>query len=136
MAWKFPVFLSAQKKTHINKLNGNRHAVKFSTRDLSNPYLYGNATVDDGEWHHIAAVYDKFAGTKTLYIDGVIDFIPGEGDDKLENLRHAIISSLTNIEKSNRGMQSLGIVLCRRAVCATVRYHADAESTGMIVVEF
>jgi acetyl/propionyl-CoA carboxylase alpha subunit len=35
-------------------------------------------------------------------IDGVIDYAPGEGDDKLENLRLAIVTGIESIEDSTR----------------------------------
>ncbi len=47
--------------------------VGFSTTDnaSSTNDFYGNATVNDGNWHHIAVVYD---GTdKKIYVDGSLD---------------------------------------------------------------
>lgn len=35
-------------------------------------------------------------------IDGIIDYVPGEDDDKLGNLRQAIITGILNIEQSTR----------------------------------
>ena len=35
-------------------------------------------------------------------IDGVIDYAPGEGDDKLENLRLAIVTGIDSIEDSTK----------------------------------
>ena len=35
--------------------------------------LNGSIAVDDGAWHHVAAVYDQSAGEKRIYIDGVLD---------------------------------------------------------------
>jgi acetyl/propionyl-CoA carboxylase alpha subunit/acetyl-CoA carboxylase alpha subunit len=35
-------------------------------------------------------------------IDGVVDYAPGEGDDKLENLRLAIVTGIESIEDSTR----------------------------------
>jgi len=43
----------------------------FSAQGLSAPDLTGTRNVNDGQWHHVAAVYD---GTnKYLYIDGTLD---------------------------------------------------------------
>jgi hypothetical protein len=45
--------------------------ISFSTDGLSNVDLDGNKSVDDGQWHHVAAVYD---GTnKFIYVDGTLD---------------------------------------------------------------
>jgi beta-galactosidase len=33
--------------------------------------LYGNSSVNDGKWHHVAGVYD--GQTMYLYVDGVLD---------------------------------------------------------------
>lgn len=52
---------------------GNTGQVGFATRPNNASFHYGytNTTVNDGQWHHIAAVYD---GTdKILYVDGVED---------------------------------------------------------------
>jgi hypothetical protein len=43
----------------------------FSTVGLSNTDLAGNKNINDGQWHHVAGVYD---GTnKYLYVDGALD---------------------------------------------------------------
>ncbi len=34
---------------------------------------YGNISIDDGEWHHLAGTYDGATGYQTLYVDGVLD---------------------------------------------------------------
>ncbi len=33
----------------------------------------GSANINDGHWHHFAAVYDGGAGTRQVYVDGVLD---------------------------------------------------------------
>jgi hypothetical protein len=35
------------------------------------PFLFGNGTLDDGEWHHVAGTYDS--RRQALYIDGALD---------------------------------------------------------------
>ncbi|MBN2393521.1 MAG: tandem-95 repeat protein [Anaerolineae bacterium] len=47
--------------------------VSFGTNDITagDNDMPSNASVDDGQWHHIAAVYDGSA--KYLYIDGALD---------------------------------------------------------------
>jgi len=57
--------------------NQNTGALEFACTGLKvpsgSPYggLYGNKTVDDGKWHHVAGVYD---GEKMyIYIDGMVD---------------------------------------------------------------
>jgi hypothetical protein len=50
---------------------GNSSVIGFSTTGLSNGDLAGNKNINDGQWHHVAAVYD---GTnKYIYVDGVLD---------------------------------------------------------------
>ena len=33
----------------------------------------GKTTITDGQWHHIAGVYDSYAGKRYLYVDGRLD---------------------------------------------------------------
>ncbi|MCF8366064.1 MAG: hypothetical protein K9H16_09795 [Bacteroidales bacterium] len=51
--------------------NAGTNQVAFSTTGLSNQDLSGTIEVNDGKWHHIAAVYD--GSKKYLYIDGRLD---------------------------------------------------------------
>ena len=54
-------------------IKGDDGKVGFSTTDSSGSTndFYGTIAVNDGNWHHIAAVYD---GTdKIIYVDGVLD---------------------------------------------------------------
>jgi hypothetical protein len=45
--------------------------VTFGTTGLANLQLIGSRNVNDGQWHHVAAVYD---GTNEyLYVDGALD---------------------------------------------------------------
>ncbi|MEZ6190962.1 MAG: laminin G domain-containing protein [Phycisphaerales bacterium] len=47
-----------------------RTHAQFLVSDGSNePNLVSNVTVNDGEWHHVAAVRDADAGTLSLYVD-------------------------------------------------------------------
>jgi len=69
---------------------GNNGAA-FTLRGTSseNADMGGNLTVvNDGNWHHVAAVWDGYAGVRRLYVDGVLDtsltndfapFTPGKG---------------------------------------------------------
>ena len=50
----------------------NSHVVSFSTTGLSDLDLAGVTPVDDGNWHHVAGVYDG-SGHKYLYVDGALD---------------------------------------------------------------
>ncbi len=45
--------------------------ISFITDGPSNYNLIGNIAIDDGQWHHVAVVYDGV--TKSIYIDGVLD---------------------------------------------------------------
>jgi hypothetical protein len=51
--------------------DGARAALGFDTDGISPPYLAGTRAVDDGRWHHVAAVYDGRA--KYLWVDGELD---------------------------------------------------------------
>jgi lysophospholipase L1-like esterase len=35
--------------------------------------LTGTVSINDGEWHHVAAVHDAFYGENRLFVDGVLD---------------------------------------------------------------
>lgn len=50
---------------------GSSDKVAFSTNGLSNVDLASAASINDGEWHHVAAVYDGLK--KYIYIDGRLD---------------------------------------------------------------
>src|SRR5215472_14362233 len=45
--------------------------VTFSTTGLSDEDFTGNTNVCDGQWHHVACVYD--GTTKYIYVDGTLD---------------------------------------------------------------
>ena len=59
--------------------NSGTGRVNFYTNGLSNYYLTGNTSIDDGEWHHIAVLYD--GTTKAIYIDGELDASTGATGD-------------------------------------------------------
>ncbi|MCP5096231.1 MAG: LamG domain-containing protein, partial [Chloroflexi bacterium] len=50
---------------------GSNQTISFGTSGLSNGDMCSNATFDDGQWHHVVAVYD--GSTKSLYVDGALD---------------------------------------------------------------
>lgn len=52
-------------------VHGGDGTVGFSTYGGAVDDFYGNTRVNDGRWHHIAAVYD--GSNKYIYIDGVLD---------------------------------------------------------------
>ena len=52
--------------------------------------IIGNAALDDGQWHHVAAVVDDFDGNGTLaiqetklYVDGVLDTNPADNSEPI-----------------------------------------------------
>jgi hypothetical protein len=55
---------SAPRQRSTNRLS-------FTTFAPSANNLVGSTNVFDGQWHHIAAVYD--GAKKTLYVDGQVD---------------------------------------------------------------
>ena len=63
--------------------NGFRHYWWGADLDASDAQVTGlGVNVDDGQWHHIAAVYDQLSGQRALYLNGnllVMDF-PGAND--------------------------------------------------------
>ncbi len=50
---------------------GSTNNIDFGTTGLSNGDLQGTTNVNDGNWHHISAVFD--GSTKYLYVDGELD---------------------------------------------------------------
>ena len=54
-------------------VRGDNGRLGFSTSDSSGNIhdFYGNTPVNDGKWHHVAAVYD--GEDKFLYVDGILD---------------------------------------------------------------
>ncbi len=49
--------------------------VNTASQPLSEGYegLLGSTAINDGAWHHVAAVVDSTSGTLNLYVDGVLD---------------------------------------------------------------
>jgi len=43
----------------------------FTTHGLSNEHLVGHKTINDGQWHHVAVVFD--GQHKFMYVDGILD---------------------------------------------------------------
>jgi hypothetical protein len=57
---------------------GGTSAIGFSTTGLSDVDLPGNKNINDGQWHHVAAVYD--GKNKYIYVDGALDAsVPATG---------------------------------------------------------
>lgn len=60
--------LGASQPSYWLRIQDSR--VRFLVSDNDNePNLYSDAIVNDGEWHHIAAIRDADAGTLSLYVD-------------------------------------------------------------------
>jgi cytoskeletal protein CcmA (bactofilin family) len=49
----------------------NTSKIEFSCTGLSNWYMFSNGSVNDGQWHHVAGVYD--GSRMYIYIDGSLD---------------------------------------------------------------
>jgi len=57
---------------------GSSSVVGFSTTGLSDIDLAGNKNINDGQWHHVAGVYD--GTSKYIYVDGALDAsVPATG---------------------------------------------------------
>ncbi len=56
-------------------LPANGGSVGFYVRDLNSTSvnLMSSTNVDDGQWHHVAAVYDNADAEVRLYVDGVLE---------------------------------------------------------------
>jgi len=55
----------------LARWNTTTFQLGFSTSGLSQGDLEGNRNIMDGQWHHVAAVYD--GSTKYIYVDGTLD---------------------------------------------------------------
>lgn len=51
--------------------NSSSNTAAFGTSGLSNVDLNGSTSINDGNWHHVAGVFD--GSNKYLYVDGVLD---------------------------------------------------------------
>jgi hypothetical protein len=63
--------------------NGFRHYWWAADLDASDAQVAAQGVnVDDGQWHHIAAVYDNLTGQRTLYLNGnlLVTDPPGAND--------------------------------------------------------
>ncbi|MBT8195125.1 MAG: LamG domain-containing protein, partial [Bacteroidia bacterium] len=47
--------------------------VGFWVGDVGGGYLFSSTSVNDGNWHHIAATYNSATGMASIYVDGVLD---------------------------------------------------------------
>jgi len=80
----------------------NTNRIEFACTGLSHsiPYgsLIGNINVNDGQWHHVAGVYD---GTRIyLYIDGVQDVnTPTSGSINMNNYKVMIGENAENTDR-------------------------------------
>lgn len=66
--------------------NGTVNGIHFKAKDEtgSQPFnLYGNITIDDGEWHHIVGIYDN--DMAYLFVDNVLD-VEGPADGNMLGL--------------------------------------------------
>jgi hypothetical protein len=88
---------------------GTAGRVYFRVRGLADPnydHIYGNTFVDNGEWHHIAAIYDYNITTNDammrLFIDGAEEYYSpmyNKGKPTLNNNRVLIAGSDTQPTK-------------------------------------
>jgi hypothetical protein len=90
--------------------------VSFDTNGLSNTTLASVSSVDDGQWHHLAAVYD--GATKYLYVDGVLENSIAVTGDLATNDYDVTIG--TDLEIANRQFQGMmdEVVILPEAIAA------------------
>jgi len=55
---------------------------------LPTPYLFSEGTVDDGEWHHVAGIYD--GQRQALFIDGELD-VEMEASGQLDSTPYSVM---------------------------------------------
>jgi len=55
---------------------------------LPTPYLFSQGTVDDGEWHHVAGIYD--GQRQALFIDGELD-VEMEASGQLDSTPYRVM---------------------------------------------
>lgn len=79
--------------------DGSNNRLAFDTDGLNPPYLPGNKAVNDGQWHHVAAVYDGLA--KYLYVDGELDAMVGASGSIQNNTFPVVIGD--NEQTGSRG---------------------------------
>ena len=115
-------------------LRGDNGLVGFSTTDNSSHTddFYGTTAVNDGNWHHIAAVYD---GTdKRIYVDGVLDATNSNphGAKKLGTgiTRYGFIGDGSEADTYNGGRNSIYFdgSIDEVRVWSTVRSAADISN--------
>ena len=61
---------SSNLKIMINQANGRLFFRPEFTDGVDRGNSFGNRRVDDGQWHHVAIVYDKDALRTSLFLDG------------------------------------------------------------------
>lgn len=54
----------------------NRMLLQYKALGASNDNTEGTRAVNDGQWHHLVAVYDKASGQGCVYVDGAMDGTP------------------------------------------------------------
>lgn len=65
-------------RLEINGAGAGPGAIGFDVQTNAGTFDFGGTIrIDDGNWHHIAAVYDN--GTSIIYIDGIIDNMGTQG---------------------------------------------------------
>ncbi|WP_169577887.1 LamG-like jellyroll fold domain-containing protein [Salisaeta longa] len=65
-----PIVAKGSGSWAIRQSGAEGTLVFVSTHGGSTSRLEGRTPVDDGQWHHIAVVYNAATGDKTLYVDG------------------------------------------------------------------
>ncbi|HWQ90606.1 MAG TPA: LamG-like jellyroll fold domain-containing protein, partial [Clostridia bacterium] len=57
----------------VRRSGGITEAFTIRGTGSSNADGIGSVAINDGQWHHFAAVWDGYTGTRKCYVDGVLD---------------------------------------------------------------
>jgi ELWxxDGT repeat protein len=115
---------------------GEGNSLEFAIdRGVTGLYIQGKEAVNDGRWHHVAAVYD--GSTMKLYIDGVLDAQKATNDPIATNNYDVWIGA--NAEQPGRNFAGdidefrvWNIARSESEIKANMNQNIDANSPGLL----
>jgi len=92
-------------RLNSNVNNGTVGAFRVETQG---DYTIGNTIVNDGQWHHLAAVYSGFGelGTTILFVDGVAE-APGSNNPSEQAVNTSLLADPVTVGRRNQGANTL-----------------------------